>query len=186
MDDTSDQGVIDRRRAMKLAAGGGVAAGAAWMAPKIEGMSVSPNYAAAATCGSGSMGQIAHDSNNCGYYGDTECWGNNCCGTWGFSGTATTSAPAKSFSLNGGIRGGVSDDSGRVDLTVNGIDPPHQRCVVNVSGNCTGGATFRGGGTFTFNNNGSVNDILIDCQGGGNVTADPDGQIRVNMTCTCL
>jgi len=174
-----DRGGLDRRSAMKVALGGAVAA-AAWSAPRIEGLSLAPDYAAAASCTGGTAGEITKNSNNCGYYGDTECFGNNCCGSWGFSANI-----ASKFTLNGNISGDVSGDNGNVQMTINGIDPPWQRCTVNVGGTCNN-ASFRGGGTYTFNNNGTQNSF-IDCQGGGSfLSADTDAQIRVNVTCVCL
>ncbi len=45
----SDAGRIARREALKKAAAGGVVAGAMWMAPRVEGLSLVPDYASAGT-----------------------------------------------------------------------------------------------------------------------------------------
>ena len=171
---------VARRAAMKAALGGAAAA-AVWSAPRIEGLSLAPDYAAAASCTGGSMGEQSHNSNNCDS-GTTECWGNNCCGTFNWD----QQIVASRFTWNGSLAGNVNTDSGNVSVNVNGIDPPFQRCTVNVSGNCNNGGSFRGGGSLVFNNNGNQNSF-VDCQGGGGYYQDdPDGTIRVNMTCVCL
>lgn len=50
-----DSEVFTRRSALKKAAGAGVAAGLVWSAPKIEGLTLRPNYAAAMTAGGSFM-----------------------------------------------------------------------------------------------------------------------------------
>lgn len=52
--ETGDAERLKRREAMRRAAAGAAVAGAAWAAPKVEGLSVLPDYAAAAT-GTGSF-----------------------------------------------------------------------------------------------------------------------------------
>ena len=177
----SEQSRIDRRTAMKAALGGAAVA-AAWTAPRIEGLSLAPDFAAAASCSGGSIGTITKNSNNCGTGGSTECFGGNCCNTVSMGGATVA---GNNFSVNANIGGEVNGDSGFVNFTVSGIDPPFQRCTVNVSGNCNNDGSFRGGGSYVFNTNGNQNSF-IDCQGGGNFTEDdPDAQIRLNMTCEC-
>ncbi|MCB0976731.1 MAG: hypothetical protein KDB02_04665 [Acidimicrobiales bacterium] len=180
---TNDEQAVSRRAAIK-AAFGGAAAAAVWTAPRIEGLSVAPDYAAAASCSGGSISQITKNSNNCSV-GSTECWGNNCCGTWNFG----PSNVGGKFTLNGAISGSVNDDNGIVNLTVNGFtNSANQACTVNVAGNCNNGGSFRfrnGGGTFNFTSNGTQQ-ATPDCQGGGGYYQDdPDGQLRINMTCVC-
>lgn len=175
--------VLDRRTAMKVALGGAAAA-TVWSAPRIEGLSLVPDYAAAASCNAASSAtQVTKNSNNCGTLGSTECFGNNCCGNFGYS--ANVNAGSKTFTLNGNIGGNVNSDNGLVNLTVGNIDPPFQRCNVNVSLNCNNDGSARGGGNFTFNNNGTQSSF-IDCQGGGNFNqSDPNAQVRINITCNC-
>lgn len=175
--------LIDRRNAMKIALGGAAAA-TVWSAPRIEGLSLAPDYAAAASCNATSTGtQVTRDSINCGTLGGTECFGNACCGNFGFG--TNVSAGSKTFTLNGNIGGSVNGDNGLVSLTVGNIDPPFQRCNVNVALNCNNDGSPRGGGNFTFNNSGTQN-AFIDCQGGGNFNQnDPNAQVRINITCNC-
>lgn len=181
--DAPRRSTIDRRNAMKIALGGAAAA-TVWSAPRVEGLSLAPDYAAAASCNAVSTApQFVKNSNNCGYYGDTECWGNNCCEPAGWS--RTVNAGTKNFAFNGNIGGGVNTDDGFVNIATNSIDPPFQSCRVVVSGNCNNGGTFRGGGTYNFNNNGSQQSF-IDCQGGGNfLSAEADGTVRIDVTCFC-
>lgn len=175
---------IDRRRAMQVALGAATAA-AVWSAPRVEGFSLAPDYAAAASCTGGSGAQTTKNSNNCAA-GTTECWGNNCCGNFAYG---AVNIPG-GFTLNGVIGGNVNGDNGSLNMVIAGIDPPFQQCTVNVAGNCNDGGTFRtsGGGTsqnFVFNANGNQS-TLIDCQGGGSIfQPDPDGQVRVNVSCVC-
>lgn len=51
--DMADVVGIDRRAAIKKGVAGAVAAGVVWSAPKIEGLSLRPNYAAASSAGGG-------------------------------------------------------------------------------------------------------------------------------------
>jgi hypothetical protein len=173
---------VDRRTAMKAALGGAVAA-AVWTAPRIEGLSVAPDYAAAATCTSGNMAGWTVNSDNSGLTGTAEDWGNGGGGRQDMGARA-----AGPFTINAYVQGSVNDDNGRISVTVNGIDPPFQRVVANVAGNCNNGGGFRSNfGTITFNTNGTSGEQLIDCQGGGNFTqADPNGQVRLNVSGTCL
>ena len=68
---------VDRRTALKKAATGGVVAGAVWVAPKVEGLSILPDYAAAGTGTANVNFRIqstsrggSWDNNN--YYGDND------------------------------------------------------------------------------------------------------------------
>lgn len=176
---------VSRRNALKATLGGAAFA-AAWSAPKIEHLSLAPDYAAAASCIGGST-NIVHDSVDCGYYGDTECWGNGCCGTWNYN----TNISSK-FNLSGGVGGSVNSDNGFVNLAVNGItNTSNQTCTVRVFGNCNNGGSLRidnqgasnnSSKTFTFNANGNVG-VFIDCQGGG--ATDPNATLRLTFNCTC-
>ena len=180
---------IERRTALKAALGGAAVA-VAWTAPRIEGLSISPEYAQAASCTGGSI-TITKDANDdcC---GNQECWGNGNCFACTGNGCAQAgySQSVGPFTIAGNINGSVNGDDGRINIAVNGIDPPHQRCTVYVEGNCNDSGSFRTNlaspGT-TFNANGAVNNVLVDCQGGGGCwQPDPTGQIRVRVTCVCL
>ena len=183
---------LSRRTVIQATLAGTVAA-AVWSAPHIEGLSIAPDYAAAASCTGGSITQVTKNSNDdcC---GNQECWGNGSCGNFSVcSGNGCNpvgygaNVSGQNFTLNGNIGGDVNGDNGFVNLTVGGIDPPFQKCTVTIAGNCDNGGSFRtNGSSVAFNNNGNVGPVLVDCQGGGNVAqADPNGQIRINMTCVC-
>ncbi|MCB0978795.1 MAG: hypothetical protein KDB02_15180, partial [Acidimicrobiales bacterium] len=181
---SSDAG-LTRRNALKATLGGAAFA-AAWSAPKIEHLSLAPDYAAAASCSGGST-TTNHTSADCGYYGDTECWGNSCCGNWAYN----TNISSK-FNLAGNVGGNVNEDNGFVNLAVTGItNTSNQSCTVNVSGNCNNGGSFRvdnvaasnnASKTFTFNANGNVG-VFIDCQGGG--ITDPNANLKLIFNCVC-
>lgn len=47
--DELDESLIDRRAAIKKAVAGAAVAGVVWAAPKVEGLSLRPNYAAASS-----------------------------------------------------------------------------------------------------------------------------------------
>ncbi len=188
-DEETDAARLSRRTVIQAAIAG-TAAAVAWSAPHIEGLSVAPDYAAAATCTGGSITQVTKNSNDdcC---GNQECWGNgscfactgNGCGSAGYGANVS----GQNFTLNGNIGGDVNGDNGFVNLTVGGIDPPFQKCTVSIGGNCDNGGSFRtNGSSVVFNNDGTINGVLVDCQGGGSFTqSDPNGQIRINMTCVC-
>lgn len=171
-------GGVDR---LKAAVAGTVAVGI-WSAPRIEGLSIAPDYAAAASCTGGNMSEWSLNSDNSGFLGNSEDWGNSGGGQQNMGARA-----AGPFTINAYVTGNVNDDNGAMVVTVAGIDPPFQRVVVSVSGNCNNGGSFRtNGSTVTFNNNGTGN-YLIDCQGGGNlVQADPNGTVRLNASGVCL
>lgn len=186
--DQSTEGHVHRRAALKAALGG-AAAGVAWSAPRIEGLSISPDYAQAASCVGANVIFTKNANDDC--CGNQECWGNgscfactgNGCGNAGYN----FNVAPKPFVISGNINGSCNGDDGRINITVNGIDPPFQRCTVNVTGNCNDSGSFRTNGGSVFNNNGTVNNILVDCQGGGGCwQPDPTGQIILNVTCVCL
>ena len=174
---------IDRRTAMKAAVGG-AAAVAVWSAPRIEGLSIAPDIASAASC-TGGTASYNKASNDCGYYGDTECWGGNCCNTVAYGPVNVPNTGSPLIQLNGNIGGSVNDDNGFINMTLSNIDPPFRSCTINVSGNCNNGGSWRSrnGTSFTFNDNSTLQ-AQPDCQGGG--ATDPNGNITLAINCVCL
>lgn len=77
-DDGVDEAAISRREALKKAAIGAGVVGAVWSAPRIEGLSIVPDYAAAGTF----AGTIVFNKNqrDCNPGASANCWG-NCTGT---------------------------------------------------------------------------------------------------------
>ena len=187
-----DSNRLDRRKAMKAALGG-AAAGAVFVAPKVAGFSIAPDYAAAASaaCGTngttnGGFSRESVDPNLC----LVNCWGNKN-GNWsatcgGLCGdgccadhntvTRLPNATNGPFILNFTVGGRVGN-SGRWNYNINGIDPPFQSCNVQVNANCN----FNGTANTTFNANGSRNENNATCNDAGN----SNRTITVNMTCTC-
>lgn len=183
---------LDRRKAMKAALGG-AAAGAAFVAPKIAGFSVAPDYAAAASAACGANGTTNGTTGGTSVGMDhcyVNCWGNKNA-NWGWdcdclsdnsccSDVTTTLKLANS--TNGPFvlaftRGGRVGNSGRWNYNINGIDPPFQSCNVQVNANCN----FNGAANTTHNNNGSRTENGAYCNDSGN----SNKTITVNMTCTC-
>jgi hypothetical protein len=73
-----DPKVVSRRDALKKAAIGAGIAGAVWSAPRIEGLSLVPDYAAAGTIPPGSTITIKVTAATCStaFGNNTNCWGN--------------------------------------------------------------------------------------------------------------
>ena len=99
------------------------------------------------------------------------------------------------LNFNIGVRIGGDDGGaiflggGFVKVTVNGIDPPFQRCTVNVQANCELGlitnAAFGSPINFVINNNGTFpasNANQFSCNLIGFL---PDNTV-VNVACVCL
>lgn len=115
----ADPALIDRRSAMKKAAAAAAAAGAVWSAPRIDGLSLVPDYAAAGTY-SGSV------TSNWDYWpgpGTTDWW----MAPNGPAVTQNYNTPSGSFSvtLNTPNR---ADSAASVPFTINfAMDPPFNR-----------------------------------------------------------
>lgn len=192
---SEDEVRISRRLAMKAALGGGVAA-AAFLAPSVEGFSIVPDYAAAASCTSPTPANLTRAADDCnGVLEIGCCWGNvssgNCtCGAQPYN------LSASPFSLTGNITGDCNSDNGAVNFAVSGIDPPFQQCTVSVSGVCSGNSgagnvdwrstnTIGDGTTFsqTFNTNGSGS-TLTDCNG-NLVSFANQANLSITLNCVC-
>jgi hypothetical protein len=161
---------VSRRAAMKIAAAGTTVA-AVWAAPRIEGMSVVPNYAAAATCVV--PGDVRSTTKNsaykaCGPGGASKqiCWGNAVCSAGGNSGNAVCDTangalpvmPKPSGNGNIGLAyssaGAVFNGNSTTDvesanskvsgLSLTGMDANVASCTLDVTGSCSLGS-FRAG-----------------------------------------
>ena len=117
---------IARRQALKAAIGGAAAA-AAFVAPRIEGFSIAPDYASAASCTTGT-GVTSHDTNG------ITCLGNGyvgVCGSWTsspFQVTNNNTAPI--LYATAVLSGSLNGNDGNVNVNVNGI-------TNNTNQNCT-------------------------------------------------
>ena len=189
----ADERRIQRRTAIRAALAGSAAA-ATFVAPRLEGLSIAPHYAAAASpaCGNnastnGTISDGSRGMNGC----LVNCWGNtngntsfncgnilcddSCCRNE----TQTLRLPN---ATNGPFvlaftSGGRVGNSGRWSYNVNGIDPPWQQCNVAVNANCN----FNGASNVTHNTDGSAVDNTATCNGAGN----SNFTLTVTMTCTC-
>lgn len=179
---------LDRRAAMKAALGGAVA-GAAFVAPRVAGFSVAPDYAAAASCiGDQNTSVNRQSSDRC---LNVKCWGNFnsggiCACNCNAIGPLSNSVANFNLTVNGsGGAGGVTcGKNGTFNIAINGIDPPFQTCTVNVNGNCPGTfLTFNGAGPLTYNSSSSQTVNSIGCNGGDGTGARPS--VTINMTCVC-
>lgn len=206
---------VDRRTAMKAVVAGGVA-GAVWSAPRIEGFSLLPDFAAAATCttaaknfsGDTNTGFGSRTSNCCyGSCSDMTCWNSgasrDCSGgcfsnNWSCSGTATTGNLniAKNdggnlnlaWSIKGPVGSGRQSQLPTLAVTMTGIDPPFISCLVTSNVACNSG-THSGDASVTFNANATNNSVPVCTQFqwcGGNGTGTSNAAISITMTCTCL
>jgi hypothetical protein len=146
-----DPKVVSRRDALKKAAIGAGIAGAVWSAPRIEGLSLVPDYAAAGTIPGGSTIQIKATSAACSPLSTTNCWG-NCVPSPGgtdascapFRFTVPAYAPAGPSTGTTDATGGVpSAYSSTVSLTNMAPPAPNQNEFFDVvwSGNADEGST---------------------------------------------
>lgn len=147
---------LDRRKAMKAALGG-AAAGATFVAPKVAGFSVAPDYAAAASC-TGGNSTLTHNSEKpdyCAVY----CWGgkngntfidcgglcaNGCCKDESQSLTLSGTNFKLTFDVGGSLCCYFCGTNGGYRYEIEGIDPPFQKCNLsyNISNQCTGPANL--------------------------------------------
>ena len=182
---------VDRRAAMKAALAGAAAA-AVWSAPRIEGLSIAPDVAQAASCVNPSADTTNHAATTSLTFVE-QCWGVLNAGAISCS-DFTVTRNAGRFNIGvriGGDDGGdLFNGGGFVKVTINGIDPPFQRCTVNVQANCfiglIGGLNAEGSpDRFVINNNGTFpvsNANQFSC----NVTGWLPERTIVNVACECL
>jgi hypothetical protein len=182
---------VDRRAAMKAALAGAAAA-AVWSAPRIEGLSIAPDVAQAASCTSPSADTTNHPATTSLTLVE-QCWGVLNAGAISCS-DFTQNRNALKFNIGvriGGDDGGdLFNGGGFVKVTINGIDPPFQRCTVNVQANCfiglIGGLNAEGSpDRFVINNNGTfptANANQFSC----NITGWLPERTIVNVACECL
>lgn len=119
---------IHRREALKkAAAGAGVIAGV-WMAPRITGLSVEPDYAAAGTVRTNVS--FARAQTDCGMniFADTNCWG-GCSGNTCVPVTVAQSIGGEPITIT---YAGNTDQNGDGTVTVNfaNMDPPFNMCAI--------------------------------------------------------
>lgn len=130
--ETEDAAMEARREMLKKAAAGFAVAGGVWVAPRIEGLSLAPDYAAAGTArGTFRFSRTASDAGSGGYYTD-DCWG-----TWS---SGCNPAVQNATIGNGGVAEPIKITwSGRADIGGNGsavvdfsqMDPPfNSNCAV--------------------------------------------------------
>lgn len=115
-----DAALVDRRSAIKKAAVAAATAGAVWSAPRIEGLSLVPDYAAAGSF----TGSVDVNFDDFLGPGTTDWWGP---APGGGTQTKTFSTPGGPFSVS--INGPQRADSGaNIPVTLNfAMDPPFNR-----------------------------------------------------------
>lgn len=175
---------IARRAAIKAAVAG-TAAAVVWSAPRIDGLQIIPDYAAAASCTSPGVSNTNFSASDCGGGLIGACWGNNT-GSWGScpcSDKSYSVSPGFNFVVSGNVGGGIQDDSGFINVSVNGIDPPFQKCTVEVNGACSNFRINGNGGTYnqTFLANGNAGPMLMDC----NSSFANNASWNLTVTCVC-
>lgn len=149
-----DEARISRRSALRKAAAGAAVAGAVWAAPRVEGLSIVPDYAAAA---SGSVGALTLnldardgcDANAYNSFADqigvspSPGWTINTANSTTKNGNVVASATLPGVgNPNGTVTAtlpGPNNSSGDVNATYNiavvfsGIDPPFNNCRVSAA-----------------------------------------------------
>lgn len=123
--DVADDGLSSRRSAIKKAAAGAAVVGAAWAAPKVEGLSVVPDYAAAATLPGGVGVTLPSIDVKIPFFGSTDYWNDPSSNPRSVSanvpggGSVTVTLPG----------GATADEGANVPFTVSfaGWDPPFNR-----------------------------------------------------------
>lgn len=170
---------VERRTALKAALGGATVA-AVFAAPRIKGFSVAPDYAAAASCTSGTA-VISHNTNG------VACLGNGAlynCGEWTSSPTAVGSPLMATVKLGGALNSG-----GYMNVNVNGItNNTYQTCTVrsnsvNQNGSC-GGWNTSTSSMVKSDNNVPVSNLTFNRANSCNARAANMG-IWVTVSCTC-
>lgn len=196
-----------RRAALKAIVAGG-AAGAAFAAPKIEGFSTVPTYAAAATCFGGTRtvsegstsiycaakagcdGASSNHNGTVTNIGNYNCWGNNAnkcnCNNVGLAPLSivlggSTVTLNSTLAGRATLRGNCNNNGrGRITVTLSGLSG-NRRCNVKITTANTAMATYGAAGlTLAFNTNGTLTgQVEADTGGDSNQTA------TVQLSCTC-
>ena len=138
-----DEVRLGRRNAMKAALGG-VAAAAVWQAPRIEGLSIAPDVAQAATCVTPAAASASHPSNTLIPF-VSNCWGNTAAGACAVQPLNIVATPFSASAVIGaGTWGpGPGSNNAAINVTVAGLNAPTRRCTVALTGNgCGGGRIF--------------------------------------------
>jgi hypothetical protein len=191
---------IGRRAAMKAALAG-VAAAAVWQAPRLEGLSVAPDVAQAASCAGGTVDSPVQTAvgHSVGIGVNQLCWGGlagNAC----TNRTVSAAIPGNNFGFDVNASGFVQNlvlggtiNNGSLAVTVNGIDPPFQSCFVRINPTATGTDCGGTGGTFFDPNpantqlnfpNSQTKNLTFGCQ--TNVLAFVNSaHVTLTLTCTC-
>lgn len=176
-----------RRRTLIKAAIGGTLGGAVFAMPRIEGLSIAPDYASAGSIsGCNSSANTTNTKGNVGfnttYHGCVYyCWGNTNFGCNGDSAcnNSNKNITAGPFSVNMSVTGRAYPSNSRYSFNMNGIDSPFQHCQVAVVTNCNGSYTsnWNANGSFPLNVLGG-NTLAMNC-------GATNQSINVTMTCTC-
>jgi hypothetical protein len=136
-----DPRALSRRAALRKAAVGLGVAGAVWQAPRIEGLSLVPDYASAGTVTGTFMVTVMQIDCGNNIFGDSNCWG-------ACMGTMACQTAVRNFDIGGEpirITGtGSADRGGDGTLTVDfsTMDPPFNMCMVTAVSGSPGPGIF--------------------------------------------
>ncbi|MEO6630027.1 MAG: hypothetical protein ABIP03_15840 [Aquihabitans sp.] len=185
-----DRAQIDRRAALKAALGGAAVA-AVFVAPRIEGFSLAPDYAAAGTQCHGPTSTTNNTNYNAACV--STCWGSsggnafNCnnggrvggCASKAFTTLTANNVGPTIITLNGNISGRLNS-GGAAAYTLAGMEA-NDLCNVNLSGTCSVGA-FNSNTAPSMNQNFAANGSSSAAFQCNNATS---GTLTVTLTCTC-
>lgn len=189
--DSTSANRISRRSAMQAAVAGGSMA-VVWAAPRVEGFSLAPDFAAAASCVSGTDSATFNTTRYA-----KNCNTNNCCdacvnGTGGNTGgcnfglcdgsgcgntprTGTLSIPrtgaGANFDFNYSFLGSAWNGGANMNGTLSGVEPPFVNCAIELNGSCAdqgggGDCSFGTGSGYTKSGNGAASTgIDFNCNG---------------------
>jgi hypothetical protein len=175
---------LDRRAAMKAALAGAAAA-AVWQVPRIEGLSVAPDVAQAATC--------APSSDTESITGESRLPGALWC--WGAVNIVSGCEPGDTTNLTAGIFSATAVLSGEWDNSVtNGtlvftptsINVPSRVCTVNLNVDCPidRNPVPLGGVTTTFNTNAAQTITGWGCRGVPPILIET-ATVQLSFECAC-
>jgi hypothetical protein len=179
----------------------GAAAAAMWQAPRIQGLSVAPDVAQAASCTSVGPAALGGSPHAAVVAGGDQCWGGRSggiCQTFTFLSPLALQPFAVGVVIAGDDAGTAFTGFGFGNVNVSGIDPPWNFCTVTLQANCTLGAPsttitriVRANGQTALSNVPSTNlctptsTVASGCQFSCNEIGAVPANVTVNVSCTC-
>ena len=169
------------------AALGGVAAAAVWQAPRIEGLSIAPDVAQAATCFPPAPAAASHTSETQIPFA-SNCWGNSDFGICGIQVLNLGTAPfTASATIGAGTWGPVpGSNNAAINVNVAGLNTTTRRCTVALAGTgCGSGRSFFASpSSVTFGPN-TTGTFAAQTWGCNLVPVGANPTITLTLTCSC-